>query len=596
MRFPLAVKILAFLLVTLMLVVSGAWWVARSQEERIVRTELDANARILARAIDHGLSASMLSDNKAEAREMVDDLVGDGPIMRIAIYGVDGRPWYDTDGRSDPLLLGAPETVRRAAETGLHESAFGTRKGVEIYEVLSPIAAKRGCLRCHAERENLGVVGVVLSTGDSRAHLSADRRLLVQSNLASVALLVIVLGGTLAVMVVRPLKKLGEAAEAVASGDLGLRVDEGRKDEIGDLGSAFNSMTERLEQQIRDLESTRAELQETIERVGQAISSAHRLEDLMEVLAREAAKIGRADASAIFFFSEQDELVICGARGLSAADVAEYNRRPLKRTDAVVREVIERRLECADLDPAGDPDRARMAVLPTASSHYAVPIAVEGKSLGLISIADRDGCQLTEDARRMLSALASQAGLAVEQIRLNEQTKVMAITDGLTGLYNHRYFQERLAVELERATRFAHPLALVMVDVDKFKQFNDRHGHLAGDAVLEGLGAVLKETTRRIDLAARYGGEEFAVILIETSLEEAVSYAERLRARVDERLLAPEVPQGAEHITISAGVAVFPQNGAMPEPLILAADKALYQAKAAGRNRVVAAPPGMPLG
>ncbi|MBA4371202.1 MAG: hypothetical protein C0418_06475, partial [Coriobacteriaceae bacterium] len=234
--------------------------------------------------------------------------------------------------------------------------------------------------------------------------------------------------------------------------------------------------------------------------------------------------------------------------------------------------------------------RAHLAILPGARTHCAIPITHEGRVLGFVGIASLEAGRVTDDSKRLLYALASQAGLAVDQIRLNEQAKVMAITDGLTGLYNHRYFHERLAAEYERARRFGHPLSLIMIDVDHFKLFNDRHGHLAGDALLEGLGALLRDNVRRIDMAARYGGEEFSVMLVETGRDEAMAFAERLRAAVEVGHLAQSVSADAR-ITISIGVAGSPSGTDSSEGLIATADRALYRAKAEGRNRVCTAEP-----
>jgi len=162
-----------------------------------------------------------------------------------------------------------------------------------------------------------------------------------------------------------------------------------------------------------------------------------------------------------------------------------------------------------------------------------------------------------------------------------------AITDDLTGLANRRQFYEVLGREFERAHRFGTPLSLVMLDIDDFKRVNDTHPmkHLAGDAVLRSVAMAISGHIRDIDLAARYGGEEFAVLLPQTDHEGAVNLAERLRAAIAERL----VSFGGEDeiaVTASFGVASMPADGGEPSSLLRAADRALYLAKAGGRNRV----------
>lgn len=166
-----------------------------------------------------------------------------------------------------------------------------------------------------------------------------------------------------------------------------------------------------------------------------------------------------------------------------------------------------------------------------------------------------------------------------------EQLRRLATCDQLTGLLNRREFDRILAEEAERCRRFDRPLALLMIDLDHFKDINDAHGHPAGDVVLQGLARRLKEELRTIDRLARYGGEEFAVILVETPPAAALETAQRLRAAVQRAPFA--LPVGpALALTISAGVAVIPVHASDAPSLVRAADQALYAAKRAGRNRV----------
>lgn len=181
-----------------------------------------------------------------------------------------------------------------------------------------------------------------------------------------------------------------------------------------------------------------------------------------------------------------------------------------------------------------------------------------------------------------LAVLLTVVAILVRLNRLHEH----ALVDAVTELRNHRYFQVRLREELQRSERYNRPTALVMLDLDDFKRINDRFGHAVGDQVLRQVGQVLTRNARTVDVVCRYGGEEMAVILPETALEEAVQVAERLRQAVahwrDER----DTP-----ITVSAGVAVYPDHVGQADGLIAAADAALYRAKRAGKNRVAVAEP-----
>jgi diguanylate cyclase (GGDEF)-like protein len=169
-----------------------------------------------------------------------------------------------------------------------------------------------------------------------------------------------------------------------------------------------------------------------------------------------------------------------------------------------------------------------------------------------------------------------------------QELERLTLTDGLTGLANRRHLMATLEAELQRSQRHKHPCSALMMDVDKFKQYNDTYGHLAGDDVLVRMGVVLRETLRTVDHAARYGGEEFAVILPETDLEGALEVGERIRERLAKEAFVPD-PQGPPvAVTVSIGVAEFPRDGEKAEALLNAADGALYQAKKKGRDRVVA--------
>jgi len=175
-----------------------------------------------------------------------------------------------------------------------------------------------------------------------------------------------------------------------------------------------------------------------------------------------------------------------------------------------------------------------------------------------------------------------------ELAEANTRLAQLAVTDGLTGLYNHRHFHERLALETERSQRSGLPLSLLMLDVDHFKQFNDTFGHPAGDEVLRQLARVLADTRRANDVVARYGGEEFAVILVDTPKFTAAKVAERVRERINTHDFAEAAPRAGK-LSASIGVATFPDDGADAETLVRSADTALYAAKRSGRNRVVLA-------
>lgn len=167
----------------------------------------------------------------------------------------------------------------------------------------------------------------------------------------------------------------------------------------------------------------------------------------------------------------------------------------------------------------------------------------------------------------------------------NLELQELSVTDGLTGLYNRKHLMETLATEVARARRLEHPVSLLMVDLDHFKQYNDTYGHLAGDTLLTRVASLFRDLIRNIDYAARYGGEEFVLMLREVGPDGAVLAAERIRRKVAAERFGGERGE----ITLSIGVATFPEHGDTPKAIVASADAALYEAKRRGRNRVVLA-------
>lgn len=209
-----------------------------------------------------------------------------------------------------------------------------------------------------------------------------------------------------------------------------------------------------------------------------------------------------------------------------------------------------------------------------------VPLKARDKTIGVI-LADNLYTKkpITNDHIRMLTTFANQAGLAIENSMLYERTVVLSNSDSLTGLWHHGYFQYLLGQEIEYASSRKQSFTIFMIDIDDFKKFNDTNGHQAGDAILRSISNIFKEISKRIDIVARYGGEEFAIILPATKKQEALVLAERLRKAVEES-------EDLKGITISIGVASFPEDSKEKESLISCADKALYQAKRTGKNKV----------
>ena len=221
----------------------------------------------------------------------------------------------------------------------------------------------------------------------------------------------------------------------------------------------------------------------------------------------------------------------------------------------------------------------------TLKSHLTLPLAVEGEILGCLSLNSDEPNAFDAQDLQFLSVIGYQMAASLKHFQRFSSVKNMATYDTLTGLYNRRYFEERLGVEAEKSFYSGVPLSLVMVDIDHFKKVNDTFGHTEGDQILCKISSLLKNSVRRKDTVARYGGEEFMLILPEAGLEQSFVIAERIRQLVEKTLF--EVGRAQVNLTLSMGISNFPSHRVKSkEELIKMADQALYDAKRGGRNRV----------
>jgi diguanylate cyclase (GGDEF)-like protein len=215
-------------------------------------------------------------------------------------------------------------------------------------------------------------------------------------------------------------------------------------------------------------------------------------------------------------------------------------------------------------------------------SEICVPLIFFGEKMGVLALdAARKDAFDCED-RQPLESVADICAAAIQNANNFDRLKQLAYVDGLTGIHNRRFFEMRIVEELERAGRFQGRMSAIMVDIDHFKKLNDEFGHLLGDETLRLVATILKQQLRKMDMVCRYGGDEFAILVPETTGENAIRVAEKLRRHVETHPF-PGVPRP---VTISCGVADYPSHGMTRDEVVAAADTALYTAKQAGRNRV----------
>lgn len=385
------------------------------------------------------------------------------------------------------------------------------------------------------------------------------------------------LGFMLARAIARPLRELADGANAIAAGNYDLNIEVRSRDEVGQLARSFNEMSQRLSVHINELKQSREELKRALTRFAETLRSTHDLERMVELVLDTSLDTLRAERGMLMWMGPaRDTLEVTMSRGIAEPDFELDLGQGLAGFVAQSGEPV--RIPNGDSAPTPHPAE------PPFRTVLSVPIFSEERVIGVLGIFDKEeGLNFTEADMGTLLSLADQAGVAIENVLLHEETKRQAITDGLTQTWNYRYFQMRYMQEIERSARFQRPFSLMVLDIDDFKSINDTHGHQFGDAVLIELAGRIGREIRDIDVLARYGGEEFLLILPETDLEGGLKTAEKIRKAVADR---PFVGDPAVDVTVSLGVACFPEHGQDGKTLQDRADAAMYMAKGKGKNRV----------
>jgi diguanylate cyclase (GGDEF)-like protein len=273
---------------------------------------------------------------------------------------------------------------------------------------------------------------------------------------------------------------------------------------------------------------------------------------------------------------EDEELVLRAHHGTLKPKIAEGGRLPANtglcgKSLAAAKSLIEN-----DVRSASGPS----AFYQEAVARMCIPLISFGQPLGVLVLGSTTPAAFDARDAQPLEAAADICATAIQNAHYVERVKQLAYLDGLTGIFNRRFFELRINEEIDRARRFGTGMAVIMVDIDQFKRLNDEFGHLLGDEVLRQVSSIFHQQLRKIDVVCRFGGEEFAILLSQTNPQHAEGVAEKLR-RMVEAWQFPGVPRP---VTISAGTATYPEHGLTRDGLVKAADAALYAAKQAGRN------------
>jgi diguanylate cyclase (GGDEF)-like protein len=321
--------------------------------------------------------------------------------------------------------------------------------------------------------------------------------------------------------------------------------------------------------------------------IGLKLAASNSLSRLLYHLLEDATKLTHAPAGSVVLFDEGRAQMYFGAiKGFSHK--FSKNLRWDLRKGGLAHAVLNRKGPLVIEDMQDHPEFNNPVVLKEGiRSLMAASLISQGKIIGIVFVNDFIRRRFTAQEISLLKLTSTIAATSIDKARSLEVAMMLAITDELTGLYNHRYFIQRLSQEVRRAARYRKSVLLALLDIDYFKQYNDTFGHLKGNEVLRQLAGVIKEQFRDVDVISRFGGEEFAVIMPETSSKKALVALTRLRKRVAQFPFKGRDRLSRKKITVSIGVAAYPLNSMDTQNLIQRADEALYRAKDRGRNRVV---------
>jgi diguanylate cyclase (GGDEF)-like protein len=327
----------------------------------------------------------------------------------------------------------------------------------------------------------------------------------------------------------------------------------------------------------------------------QSLSLASSLNELNSLVVRESFRIIGKSSAAIFYLVNQQNQELGFAAKMLADSSAEAHPLAeqkvwsgLKKGDIFDNWVFKQHSRLMIRDAKKD---FRFNIQDIESKNVrsirsliSVPLISKNKLIGILRLDNTSKEAYDSDDLRLLDVISDLSAVAMEKTLLYEQTEKLAITDGLTGLFVHRYFQQRFDEEASRALWTNSQFAFLMLDIDNFKGYNDTYGHISGDIVLKEIARLISLSVNPGDIVARYGGEEFALLLVNTTRPEALKLAEKIRERIaDEKFI---LRRQLTRVNISGGMAFFPEDDRTKEGLIKKADQALYQAKLEGKNRI----------
>jgi diguanylate cyclase (GGDEF)-like protein len=356
------------------------------------------------------------------------------------------------------------------------------------------------------------------------------------------------------------------------------RLDYFDKETI-DLLTLFSTQASMALQNARlySLERQRARQLEAINAIAQQSTAVLDLEELLSRVCR-VIQLAFQVSHVCLFLRDEGDLVLRAHHGMLTPHIPDEGRFPITQEPwakilATTGAVIEHDLRTAPED---------VKIFSDVASRMFIPLVSFGQTLGVLGLHSSSPNAFHDTELQSLESVADICATSIQNAHYVERVKQLAYLDGLTGIFNRRFFEMRIMEEIERARRYGTGMAVIMADIDQFKLLNDEFGHLLGDEALRQVSSLFHQQLRKIDVVCRYGGEEFGILLSQTNAQHAMVVADKLR-RMVENWQFPGVPRT---VTVSAGVAAYPDHGTTRDALVRAADTGLYAAKQSGRNRV----------
>ncbi len=537
------------------------------------RRNAEHQANRLGVAIQSTLHPAMLENSVDSLGNALANLANDPEVRRVWIIDKNGRVGHAADkpavGRvldksHDPIC-----TVCHLHGNIPDSQTYFTRDetGAHVLRHVSPIANDKACWGCHDSRRRLN--GILLLEQSTQSFEDALGAMQYRLGATGGITLVILVGLTLVVttlIVERPVRSLAAGVRRIGAGDLAVRIPVRGRDELADLGGAFNRMAEDLGNSVDELRNKNSELSMVYSIVEQLTKTIH-LGELKEIILNTMMDVFAADQVMLLSHltrSESGETLVKTREKKRLGRVHQDEDAGAAASDGIPPDIAGPWLRGELQRPVVTPD-GRVAAL---------PVHGEDRKLALLVIRRDHPFEPREVNPNLLGALTDHIRVALENARLF----TLAITDELTQLFTVRHFHVRVEDALLEYEQRGQAVSLLMLDLDHFKSVNDRFGHPAGDEALRQIARILRKSVRAVDSAYRYGGDEFAVLLPDTNSVTARIVAERVRRDVEALKIA--VGGGADAgVTVSIGIASCPANGASYDGLVASADAALYQAK-----------------